>query len=794
MGQSRVSAHGGTAATCLAAVGAVLWLSATAWCDQEPARAIDRAPFDRVELTEANQGAVIETEPLDFPGRRLPEDPDPEATFQLRPLERPGRLYEVQWRHVARVALYEQMVLGDAEQLAAAGNFGEAYDHYLFLTERYPQTPGLEESFNRFLSLEARALFQQQKWSACLARLLELHARNPRTSGLARQMDRVGEELIAESIEAQDPRAARHYIELLKSKLPADQVPGVDKLQRQLIGRAQRLLEQARRHVAEGEFRLARQASDELMRLWPDLPGAEELARLLVQRYPVVRVGVFLPAPTRLTTGLDDPASWRGRSLQDRLLVEADGVGSDGADFRSPFGRFSLSDNGLELTLLMEPIEGTSPVFSVADQLLNLAQPKHPLYRPDWARALQSLRVVNAGEIQMRLQSPHPSPLALLQVPVELRRPDEGPPGQDLLAGPYRPGSRDAETVAFVLHRPSGDGTSLMPVEIVERHFVDPDSAIAALRDGHVDVVSRVLPWRRAELADDVDLLVRPYAFPTQHVLIPNYDKPLMRDRSFRRALVYAIPRQRILQEQLLAGSDDGGRVIPGIFPVRRAYDDPLGYASDAELAPRPYRPRLAMTLAVIAARRTNFTRSEATSGSEGTVASAGPQEREDEQSQPLPPLTILHPGEPLSRSACAAIRRHLALIGLEVRLVERKPGEELPDHDLRYAELRITEPVADVWNIFGSGKLVSHRKPYIDAMLTDLLGEYRSRHVGAKLRRLNQLVHDDATVIPLWQTVNWFAHRRTISGIGQNPPTLYHHVERWRLSAAGSTDAGNRN
>jgi ABC-type oligopeptide transport system substrate-binding subunit len=52
------------------------------------------------------------------------------------------------------------------------------------------------------------------------------------------------------------------------------------------------------------------------------------------------------------------------------------------------------------------------------------------------------------------------------------------------------------------------------------------------------------------------------------------------------------------------------------------------------------------------------------------------------------------------------------------------------------------------------------------------------------RLRELHQLVHHEATVIPLWQMVNHLAYRRSIVGIGQRPLHLYQDVPNWRRAA----------
>jgi hypothetical protein len=35
--------------------------------------------------------------------------------------------------------------------------------------------------------------------------------------------------------------------------------------------------------------------------------------------------------------------------------------------------------------------------------------------------------------------------------------------------------------------------------------------------------------------------------------------------------------------------------------------------------------------------------------------------------------------------------------------------------------------------------------------------------------------------VIPLWQTVNSFAYRKWLAGVGQQPVALYQNLDQWR-------------
>src|SRR5688500_6122517 len=114
-------------------------------------RLLERDPFDRITLDEANGSAVIETVLLDFPERRVP-NPFPESgELSIRRLSEPSIPYVISWSAIEKIDLYEQMLLAEAERLTAANNFAEAFEYLAFLTTNYPRLPGLEAALQSHL-------------------------------------------------------------------------------------------------------------------------------------------------------------------------------------------------------------------------------------------------------------------------------------------------------------------------------------------------------------------------------------------------------------------------------------------------------------------------------------------------------------------------------------------------------------------------------------------------------------------------------------------------------------------
>jgi ABC-type transport system substrate-binding protein len=50
----------------------------------------------------------------------------------------------------------------------------------------------------------------------------------------------------------------------------------------------------------------------------------------------------------------------------------------------------------------------------------------------------------------------------------------------------------------------------------------------------------------------------------------------------------------------------------------------------------------------------------------------------------------------------------------------------------------------------------------------------------------LHEIAHHELPVIPLWQTVNFFAYRTSLRGVGPSPMTLYQNIEQWQPAGVG--------
>ena len=303
------------------------------------------------------------------------------------------------------------------------------------------------------------------------------------------------------------------------------------------------------------------------------------------------------------------------------------------------------------------------------------------------------------------------------------------------------------------------------PQEIVQRRFPDAAAAATALRRGEIDLVDRLAPWQVKSLAADPELVVQPYALPRLHCLIPNLRRPLGASRTFRRALVYGLDRQAILAELLWGDRRPDCTVLHGPFPEGDSADAPLGYASDPELKPWPYDPRLALALAE-AGRR--------------------------EAAAPSHALVLGFPRGEIARTACAAIRRQLAAIDVAVDLKEIDPARmaaAASEVDLLYVNLALWEPVVDAPRVLGEEGLAGGCSAAMSQALGQLAAATRWSDAVARLHRIDRIAHDEVAVVPLWQLTDCFAYRKGFEGINPKTLSLYQDVEQWKPAFSYPTD-----
>lgn len=741
-------------------------------------RLIDQEPFDEITLDEENGNAVLRTRPLELKNRMVPEKPDPLSRLQLRLADRPKRLYECEWQHIVKVRLFEQMVLEEAERLTAVGDFAEAFANYDYLLANFPKTRGLQTSIDGFLYQHAVAEAKAKQYERAFELLIELAGREPDRKNLDRAIDSVAKRVIIERVRQERFVAARGTIDLVRRLLPQTPLPEVLKLRDQLIGEATRLRDKAQADLAAGQLRSAQLASRRAVAVWPDVEGVRELAREIDEKYPIVMVGTMRSAASTTGDELDDWPSRRIARLLARQPVELIGFSAEGGIYRSPLGSLARDESGIRWTIQLRPgmldAAGNAVTgYEIARMLLrNTADGSSSSPYDPWADALKAVSVKQVYGVQMLLARPLVRPERLLQtselVPIPWPGHKQSTSTPEFLR-PYELGDVGSESRFYANRKYFGFAAS-QPQELIEQHHAEPEDALQALRRGEIDVLDRVCPWDVTSLSNSETIVTGRYLLPTVHALLPNPKRPLPANRTFRRAVLYGINREVILNRVLLAGrSEEGSQVVSGPFAASAAIDDAAGYGSDNQIKPAPYEPRLSIALQVIAEKELH--------------PDTKPDKLAEKES---PSLVIAHVADPVHKLACAAIAEQLKRIGFVVTLAAYDPAKTGPpeDFDFRYAELAAWEPVVDARRLLGEQGLTGNCNAYMSLALAKLDRADTWKEIRARLKEIHRIAADELVVLPLYQTVNHYAYRRGAVELGKSVVSLYENVEGWKQNA----------
>ncbi len=150
--------------------------------------------------------------------------------------------------------------------------------------------------------------------------------------------------------------------------------------------------------------------------------------------------------------------------------------------------------------------------------------------------------------------------------------------------------------------------------KIQEKIYTDAPQALLDLERGKIDCLDRLQPIDVKRVSSMPNIMVKRYALPVLHVLVPNPQRPWPKLRTFRRAVMYGIQRESILRYGILQQSFDastatgnspllGAQLISAPFPAPLDANDPNAYAYDPDIKPYDYEPLLALTLFELAKR-----------------------------------------------------------------------------------------------------------------------------------------------------------------------------------------------
>lgn len=765
-----------------AALGAVLLQSAVVWAQGDDVaggkKLFEREPFDKITCTKAFDEEVILVNPIAFPERRVPTKHKAGEKLRVRPLDLEEDK-DIPWTAIEKVDLFEQMVLETANQLVAESKLDDAFDYFSFLKHRYNKMDGLAAAHQNYLYQCLVSAVKNMNYDEALGIAEELYAQNSKyrpTESSPPILDRIGflaEKIIGGYIAKEDFRSAKTLLRRLETQYNAGGEPFVKTLRGKMSEVAAKHRDDSKAALAAGKFVQAYDSCARMIDIWPYVEGGAELSAEIANRYPLVMVGVAQPALEFDPRSLNDPAARRTGRLMERRLMEFVGRGPEGGKYSCSLGTVKRSVDGLRLTFTVgekaltadrTPLTG----FDVSRHLLELADTASPFYQPPWARLVDTVQVRGGNRVEANLRMPHILPEAFLQTSY-MRDANLGQPGVKG-SGPYYLLSRQDTITRFSKNEDYPLAQAGQPAEVMERFYSDPQRAILALHRGEVDVLDQVFPADIPALASD-EIAVARYSVPTTHLLTINRKHPYLQNAEFRRALVYGCNREAILRKGLMKDANlPGFRTVSGPFPAPVDASDALCYGYDNSIEARAYDPRLAMILKSMATRMLKI------------------QAEKLKQTPPeLTPLVLGHPNDEISRLACRALGRQWNNVGIKSKLVEFPPGvfaDQKGECDLVYVQAATWEPAVDAARLFAPWGLNPANNTYINLELRNIESAKDWSEARNALLKLHRLVHDDVTLIPLYQTFDYYAYRKSVKGLVDGQATLYQNIESWRASA----------
>lgn len=729
----------------------------------------DKEPFDRVVLT---GGEHVDVFPLSPAQRQASRKRPAGKSLRVRLLIFPEKEFDIAWSDIKKVNFFEDLILDKAEELTKAGRFDDAYHYFEYLKRDYANTHGLDTAIEDFLLEDAFDQYQSKQLDSAYALLTEAYRLNPQRRGLQQAFSRVAGEIFDKRLADGNYHAARNILSDAADQFgKSDVEQTLERREKALISTATIQLRLAQQHADEGNLRDAYAASRRVLSIWPKLDGAVEFAKAIAQRYPLVNVAVSQPATQFDPRRFGDWAARRAGRLVHRMLMEFVSYESDGGIYKSPWLEIKTSDDRCSITVTLNSAKSGQILseingYDVAGWMLRMADPDDETFSPLWADSFSAVELVDVFQLRFRMRHPILQPENLFQVPLleDFRGPNR------FSTHPYELGIREEAETRFLKNNDYFGTSSSQPFEVVETLFEDGSLAHTSFQQGDIDIIDRLFPADIKNLSSLDNVTIEEYASPSLHMLVPNLDRPFSGYRAFRRAILFGIDRDIILQRDLLGGEPlEGCRVISGPVPVGRNDEDPLGYGYDPEIATRPYEPTLALTLFEVSKAELN-----------------AKAKRTATEAPKFSNLKIFHPPTDIPRTACQAIAQQLSTIGIATEAIEMRTGQLKPDDknwDFYYVDVVMDEPQFDVRKLLGSAGLVGGGSPYLELALHQSSIVTNWTQSRQRMYEIHRLSHQELIVIPLWQLIDRFAYRNHIQGISSQPVSLYQNVEQWTIA-----------
>lgn len=683
--------------------------------------------------------------------------------------ERESPEYRVQRKNVKQVIHHEDQILKRIDKLLTANDLKTAFEMLLALDRKHRDWPGFDQRQQQLLFLEAKEKQKSQQYDNALTFITDLHERSPEYPGLSKLAGEVIDVILTQSVKEGAFRKAHYYLKRLATMFPRQQT--VTKWKESFLSQSDTILNQAEQAAKQNQYQQAIQLVSQASIVWPANPRLRELLLRYHNRYPVINVGVLETALEKNPFFLERNSTRRHQKLTQIPLFEVSRVEQTPQYQSRFFEQWEPTDLGRRADFVLRHSYATwesHPMLMAADitQFLRTKiTPGNSQYDERFDSYVQSVSTTDPFTFSIYFDRVPLRTEWLLSMPIQAR-----PIWEKI--------SADSETKAsksdsFVSSRFIVDQESLNQVKYV-RAVPEPSD----LRDYNISQVNEiryptfeksfqalllgevsVLPFLPAKLVsffkDQEEYNVVQSAIPLSHVLQFNPQSNPLKIVELRRALAYAIDRNKILTETLLHESKllNGRLITAPYYTGLQAYNQ--------QVPQREYNFPLAVALAVASQNKL---------GGE------------------FPPLYMLCDPSPEAQEAAQEMIKAWSRIGVHVILIPNTPAEAEKKNlkwDIVYRTVVMTEPVMELWPFLtvGKGAQIESLEIFPDWMRQKLieLDEATDWETGTELlKKLQQQLYSMAHIIPLWEIDQFHVFRTNIKGYADRPLNFYDNVEQW--------------
>ena len=739
--------------------------------------------YDPVKAREAARKAAREARErpnignVGVPKKDEPKEEPVSEDLVIHLMEGDIRDYLIKRTSIKKIDYFEDLLIAEGERLIYErrdpSNFSKAFEHFLLAEARAPDWMGLDEKVDKLLLAEGSEALLDQDRERGVRLLRELNARSPSYPGLADKLAQAYGGRINESFEKGQFPYARRILHDLESISPNN--PLVRESRDKFTSKAKGLLALAGK--AEGPEKL--ETLKEALRVWPTADGAADRYEEAFRATPTLDVAVLdLPRPAG--PFIRGPAGERvARLLYLPLLANDSEDAARGRLANQLVAGLELGEIGqrIDLKLKAGPTwsDGSRPVSAIDAMraISDRAQPRSPGYSARWADLLERVEITDQQQVSIRLTRPILKPEAWLLGPVgpahaawDGRVPSSDGTRKPVGDGPFVADTESADSASYNASNKGDASAPSSPPRVLrlrEVRMTDGDEALGALVRGEVTMVEHVSPDRVTALQAEPEIRVGRYARPSLHRLAIDGRNPLLRNRSLRRGMAYAIDRKAILEENVLKRPIDAANA-PSDGPF--AFDS---YANAPEV--KPYASDMLLARMLVAAGKKEM--------NAGTIR-----------------LTLEYPAIPEARAAVPRIAEGLRAAGLEIDLKERS-GTDLEQalragerFDLAYRVSTCEEPVWEVGPMLCPGydapsandPLAALASPRIMQLLLELEHVQDMNSAKDLVREIDRECRDENPILALWQLQDYYAYRSRLSGPGETADHLYQGIDRWQI------------